>query len=218
MNSCNSFGKTTLLILLLSFCALGIMAQQRDATPNVIKINPLSLMIGAGNLQFEHKFSKRFSAQMGIMVGAPKLRVFAEKLAQPIGYKVMGITPEIRYYLSFAKRAPPSGVYIGAYLRLQHVSERYNTHVYNPDAFQNVDVAVTISRNVFAGGFLIGYQFLIKEQFALDLFIGPRYGSASSHYILDCAACNGDEKLNAKVGLRFDGMDLRAGIGVGYAF
>lgn len=210
--------------LALTLICLGwrLLAHTQGTKPTgpatVLKINPLSLGVATINLQAEHRISQRFSGQLGFQAGRPKVGVFAESLPEPIQYTIIGLTPELRYYLSFQKRAVPRGPYIGTYLRAQSVRMYYGILAYDPDTFQDLNVDVSVRRLAIAGGFLLGYQFLIKQRFALDLFIGPRYGYAKSKYTTTCPTCDGNERMAAKPGMRFDGLDLRAGIAVGYAF
>lgn len=194
-------------------------AQKAPSGPaNVIKINPLSLGVATLNLQFERRISTRFTGQIGFHIGRPKVGVYAEVLPEPIQYGLIGLTPELRYYLSFQKRAVPRGPYLATYLRFQSVKMTYDILAYDPDDFQDIPVMVTASKRAVAGGFLLGYQFIISEHLGIDIFIGPRYGHARSRYQLSCPTCDGDERMAARPGMRFDGLDLRAGVAVGYAF
>lgn len=194
-------------------------AQSPKSGPaNVIKINPLSLIVATFNVQAERRISTRFSAQIGLQLGRPKLGVFAENLPEPIQYSLLGLTPELRYYLSFQKRAVPRGPYLATFLRLQSVRMRYGILAYDPDEFEDLPVSVIAHKKAIAGGFLLGYQFIVKEHLGIDLFVGPRYGHAASRYEINCPTCDGDERMAAKPGMRFDGLDLRAGVAVGYAF
>jgi hypothetical protein len=184
----------------------------------VLKLNPLSILVSTFNIQAEKPLNERFSGQIGLQIGAPTLQIFAPNLAEPVDYLVLGLTPELRYYISFHKRAVPRGAYLGAYLRMQHVRKQYGILAYDPDYFQNRAVIVTAQINALSGGFLLGYQFLIKNRLALDIFVGPRYGSAASAITIECPGCDGDERTAARAGMEFDGLDLRGGIGIGYAF
>jgi hypothetical protein len=184
----------------------------------VLKVNPLSFVVSTFNIQAEKPFNERFSGQLGFQFGSPKVSVYALNLLEPVKYQLIGLTPEMRYYVSFAKKHLPQGAYLGAYLRLQHVRKEYRILAYDPDTFQDRMVDVTVKINAFAGGFVLGYQFVVKRVFYVDVFMGPRYGAAASRLSVGCAGCDGDERNASRPGLDFDGMDLRAGIGIGYGF
>lgn len=201
-----------------AFHSLHAQKPMLESPRTVLKLNPFSLLVATGNFQVEHRLGDRFSAQLGFVIGGPSVSVNAPNLPKPINYTLVGLTPELRYYIAFHKRQVPRGVYLGTYLRLQHVRKRYEVNAYDPDRFQNVTVQADIKINAFGGGFVVGYQFFFKERFGLDLFIGPKYGHALSKYALQCPTCDGDERAVSKPGMTFDGLDLRAGVGFGYGF
>ena len=209
-----------MLMVILGILAGNIAyAQPPKPSPrNVVKLNPLSLFVATLNVQAERRIGDRFSVQLGANAGAPALDIYAKMLPAPIHYKFVGLTPELRYYLSFEKRQVPNGPYLGAYLRFQRVQKRYGIQAYDPDSLQDRPIEVRVSHNVLAGGFLVGYQFIFKNHLILDLFIGPRYGRATSKYQTLCEGCDGDERTAAKPGIHYSGIDLRAGIAFGYGF
>jgi Protein of unknown function (DUF3575) len=184
----------------------------------VLKTNPLSFIVEGFNVQVERSFGARFSGQIGLMAASPSLTIHAESLPEPIHYTILGLTPEFRYYFTFLKRPAPRGPYLASYLRLQHVQQRYQILALDPDRGENIPVDAAVTRHVLAGGFLVGCQLLIKRRFSIDGFMGPRYGRSFSNYRYSCQGCNGDERPIAKPGLPFQGIELRAGICIGYAF
>lgn len=212
----------TVAFLCLLCLSLGkpSLAQGQAAPPgkNVVKINPLSLVVSTFSIQAERRLGTRFSGLVGGQLGWPKLSIFAPNLIAPIAYRIAGITPELRYYFSFLKRPVPKGPYLGVFLRYQRIRKEYSVTAYDPDRFQDVTVEVLAGIHAVSGGFLLGYQFVVGQHLSLDLFIGPKYGQAYAHYQILCPGCNGNERMAAKPGLQFDGIDIRAGLGVGYAF
>lgn len=190
--------------------------QQSPGT--ILKINPLSIFVTTLNVQLEQRLTTRFSGQLGIAFGGPTVSVYSPNLPEPIDYVLFGITPELRFYLSFQKREVPRGPYLGTYLRMQKVRKRYTVSAYDPDDFQEKQTVVTYQIGSAAGGFVLGYQFFIKKRIAIDIFLGPRYSFANSVFAIDCETCDGDERPALKPGMTFDGLDLRAGIGIGYGF
>jgi hypothetical protein len=184
----------------------------------ILKINPLSIFVTTFNVQVEHRLSTRFSGQVGFAVGGPTVSVYSPNLIEPIDYTLIGITPEIRYYLSFQKREVPRGPYLGTYLRFQKARKSYPVIAYDPDFFQEKETEVTYRIKSAGGGFVLGYQFFIKKRIAVDLFLGPKYSFAKAHFAIECPTCDGDERPALKPGMTFDGLDLRAGLSVGYGF
>jgi hypothetical protein len=184
----------------------------------VLKTNPFSFIVECFNIQVERSIGSRFSGQVGLMAAGPSLTIHAESLPEPIHYTILGLTPEFRYYFTFLKHPAPRGPYLASYLRLQHVQQRYQILALDPDQGENILVDAAVNRNILAGGFLVGCQLLIKQHFSIDGFMGPRYGRSLSNYRYSCQGCDGDERPIAKPGLPFQGIELRAGICVGYGF
>ena len=222
MISFKTFLRASLMFLLPAAIGFhGVAKAQKPISESpgmVLKINPLSLFVSTFNVQMERRLGTRFSGQIGFAVGAPTVAVYSPNLPEPIDYKLIGLTPELRYFLAFQRRQVPHGPYLGTYLRLQHVKKSYGIVAYDPDIFQEVNAEVNVNINSLNVGFVVGYQFFIKKRLAIDLFVGPRYGFAKSVYTMQCAGCDGDESVAQKPGMRFDGLDLRAGVGVGYGF
>jgi hypothetical protein len=185
---------------------------------HVVKLNPLSLAILTLNAKLERRLNERFSGQVGVYVGAPRLKYKADSLPRGIQYFMLGITPELRFHVNFNHRPNPSGAFVAAYCKYTFVKERYASLAYEPDDPGTIITPARIRRHVGSLGFLIGYQFLFKERFALDLYIGPQYSASATLREATCRDCDGDEALIGRPGLRFDGVEPRAGIAVGYAF
>jgi hypothetical protein len=222
MNSINMWIRHHLLccaVLLVLLPGTAVAQKPLVESPGtIVKINPMSLFVKTCNLQIEQRLSTRFSAQLGIAFGGPTVNVYSPNLPKPIDYTLVGITPEFRYFLSFQRRQVPRGSYLGAYLRVQRVNKSYEVIAYDPDYFHEVPAEVDIRINSLGGGFVVGYQFFLKKRVAIDIFMGPRYSFAKTQYAIGCPSCDGDELTAQRPGMTFDGLDLRAGVGLGYGF
>lgn len=208
-----------LLSVAVLLCCLLPRVHSQSATPlNVLKINPLSLAILTFNAKIERCFSERFSGQLGIYLGAPRLKYHADSLPRGIQYVMLGITPELRFHPNFNRRSNPKGLFVAAYCKYAYVKEQYPSFAYDPDSLGTITATAQLRRHVASLGFLLGYQFLFKNRFALDLFIGPQYSASKTARNVACTDCDGDEQLIGRPGLRFDGIEPRAGICIGYAF
>ncbi len=206
------------LLLWAAMLPTTALRAQTDGPRNVLKINPLSLMIGVVNLKAEHKLNTRFTGQLGLHVGAPRLNVNAPQQRVGIKYFFAGITPELRYYIAFHRVAVPKGLFVGTYCRYIYVKERYHTQGVSPTNTTIVEGTAQLRRQVVGLGFLVGYQFLFKKRVSLDMYIGPQYSSSFTKREFLCTNCTGTEQEIGRPGLRFDGIEPRAGIGIGYAF
>ncbi len=207
--------KYILILLLLGFLARPAFAQERS---NTIKINPLSIFIATLNVQAERQLNDRFTCQLGTFIGGNSLKVQAEDLPDGIRYRWWGLTPELRYFISFNRMDVPKGFYVAPFLRFQRVKQNYVTDAHDPDTKQVLTGEAEIRKNSFGGGFMLGYQLVTKRNFVLDLYLGPKYSSANSNISFECPTCNGNEVLINQAGLRFDGVEGRAGLSLGFRF
>lgn len=207
--------KNIFLIILMAAFAAPLLGQTRT---NTIKINPLSLFVLTTNVQAERQLNDRFSVQMGAFVGGPSLNILAEDLPDGVKYRWWGLTPELRYFISFNRMEVPNGFYVAPFLRFQHVFQRFKGEAHDPDTKKVLSGDVELQRNSIGGGFLLGYQLVTKRDFVLDFYMGPKYSSANTNVTFKCPTCSGNEVLLNQQGLQFDGVEIRAGISLGFAF
>lgn len=206
------------LTLLLALGMHMHAAAQVSGAQTVIKLNPLSLFVGTANVKVERRLSSRFTAQLGLHIGGSRLKYKADSLPHGIHYFLTGITPEFRYYIAFNRVANPKGLYVGAFCRYVYASERYPSYAQDPDAPAPVRGVALLKRNVVALGFMVGYQWISKQGFTVDVFIGPQYSSSATRRRVICGTCDGNERPIGHPGIQFDGIGPRAGMGLGYAF
>ena len=181
----------------------GTAAKAQD---NVVKVNILSPLVKTGSFFFEHKVSENSSLQLGGLftnwnVGSGD---FATKVT---GF---AITPEYRFYLSSNKKAL-EGFYVGPFLRYQNLTlkDSYSDYDVNGNPMTSTDEA---SLNTFGGGILIGHQWIFKQRFSLDTFLGPSYNGGS----VSTKSSNGSQdSFDAGP---FKGFGIRTGVTFGLAF
>lgn len=181
----------------------------------VLKLNPLSLGVATLNVQAEQRLNDRFSAQLGIYGGGSYIPLAASALS---GQRLrhFGLTPELRFHTQFNKVDFPEGFFFAGYLRYRRIVQTYLGPVEDPDQ-QAQEALIKSRRNNIGWGALLGYSFLWGDHFVLDAFLGPQFSLGRRKVELRCSACTGNEYA-VPVGLDRAGLDLRAGIGVGYAF
>lgn len=80
---------------------------------------------------------------------------------------------EYRFYLQKENRyAPPRGIYIGPYLAFHNFHNTRQIEVNNTGTLEEAELSLDI--NILNPGVQVGYQFLIKNRWTIDLvFIGP---------------------------------------------
>lgn len=202
------------LLLMALFCIASLLHAQQF---HVLKVNPLSLFTGTGNIQFEYSMAKRVSILLGGYYGGFSQATTANA-EEKIKYRWAGITPEVRFFPGFQEKEAPVGFYLGAHMRLRRVKTTWRGNTYDPD----VDSAL-MARNeqIMPGiglGGVLGYQIVIKERLALDMFAGPQFMVGSPRYSATCPTCNRNERNDYPEGPDFSGLEIRAGVGIGYAF
>ncbi|WP_375416820.1 DUF3575 domain-containing protein [uncultured Hymenobacter sp.] len=185
-------------ILLATILMAGATAAQ--AQDNAIKVNIFSPIVKTGSFFFEHKLSASSSLQLGAS--------FTKTSADDADLSGFAITPEYRLYLSSSKEAL-EGFYVGPYLRYRHLKlmDTSDNGTGSPMA--------EASLNTFGGGVLIGRQWIFKQRFSLDTFLGPSYGAGSLKYEENDGTRRDFSDNNFLLGI---GFGIRTGVTFGLAF
>jgi len=188
--------------LILGTTVLLAACSTASAQDNVVKVNIFSPLVKTGSFFYERKLNENSSLQLGLLFTSWK----------PGDTEVSGfaITPEYRFYLSERSDAP-EGFYVGPFLRYQNLTLKATYTDYNPDtgaSYTNTDEA---SLNTFGGGVVVGRQWLFKERFSLDVFLGPSYNSGTIN-------TKGSTGTNSFDPGPFDGFGVRTGVTFGLAF
>lgn len=190
------FGKICLSLLLLGSWSAHSWGQTQPT--NAIKINPISIFLLTGNLQYERAINERWSAQMGIYYAALSLKWDGEGL----DYSGIGFTPEVRYYFLPQQQAL-NGLYVAPFVRYQRFRVMIDD---NPNGQPNSENGVLI--NNLKAGANIGYQ-LAAGHFILDAFAGPTIGT--TRYV--------GKALDQRIpGFGTGGLGIRMGICLGVGF
>jgi hypothetical protein len=169
--------KKTLITLAVLFFGTALYSFSQDRKW-AIKLNPLSLAIKTGNVQFERVIGKTTSLQLGLSY-TPYLGYTITDVAPSQFVSAFQITPEFRKYFGRASSAM-RGFYVGPYFRLR-------TGHYTID-----DTNVTKTFTSFAIGSVLGYEKISKKDFVFDAFIGPNAGFASGEHSSDVSRSVGN--------------------------
>jgi hypothetical protein len=154
----------------------------------VVKINIFSPIVKTFNVSYEHALNSSSSFQLGFF--------YTGYSASDTKFSGFGITPEYRFYLSESSEAP-DGFYAAPFIRYQR--------------FELTD-EISDSKGTLSavgGGVIVGRQWIFKEKFSLDLFLGPAYYSGSTE------VTEGSDTFDTGA---FDGFTVRVGITFGIAF
>lgn len=142
--------KNTILLAIL-LVAVGIQA---NAQKNVIKFNPLPLILGTAELDYERVVTGHTSFQ--IELGYTTLN-FESSDGEKDNYDGFSIGAQYRFYLQ-EKYEAPQGWFGAPYIG-------YSAAKYNDE---------DLKYNVFSIGGVIGYQWQLSPV-AIDLYFGPGY-------------------------------------------
>jgi hypothetical protein len=176
-------------VLVAGLLAISAGAFAQDGQKNVIKVNPLSLLVKTGNVSYERQVNKSQTFQIGGYYSGISLG--------DIQYSGFGITPEYRFYFAGKKEAF-NGVYAAPFGRYQNFTLKDK---------ETSDKATFTS---IGGGAIIGYEKKFNGGFVLDVFAGPSYNSVSFK--------NKSQEEEFDVKAAFKGFGIRSGITLGFAF
>lgn len=211
------FMKKTLFTL-LACLTLGstLMAQDTADRRFVLKVNPLSIFLLTGNVQFEAAVSDKISVQLGAYYTGISVGGGNASGSGRVAYRLLSLTPEMRYYVLNGESAP-KGLYVAPFARIRTGYLQANGNVQDPDT--QTDVAAEIRADVLAigGGATIGYQLVTPGGFVFDAFVGPQFSVANVNLSADCQGCDGNESIPT-IGRTLGGPGLRLGLALGYAF
>lgn len=196
-----------LLFFVLLFCA----AATASAQSNVIKFNPLNLIFGRIQLGYERALNEHIT--VGGWVHATTFAIGQEDLGGRFSLLGFGAIPEFRFYPMTAREAP-RGFFVGGYAAVNYNTLRYKVN----DPASNISGEGSVSAVFGGGGFMLGYQFVIADVFAIDLFGGAGYyGGSFGNY--DVRYSDGTVSESSRGGgFHISGFLPRFGLGLGYAF
>lgn len=169
-----------ILIPLLLISSLGVHAQSASdsaSRKNVIKIDLTSYWLYRNAVIFSYERVVKPHQTWAVTAGFqqfPPMRnldsINVTRDASATGFKIGG---EYRFYLQKENRyAPPRGVYIGPYLAFHNFHNVRELEVNNNGTLESAEMKLNMS--ILNPGVQVGYQFVIKNRWAIDLvFIGP---------------------------------------------
>jgi hypothetical protein len=202
-----------LLCLFIGLLSFGTLAAQPRW---VVKVNPMSLFLGTLNLQAEYLLNDRISLNLGGYVGGTTFKV--DVVGGQLRDRWMALTPELRFYPNFERHPAPRGLYAGPFLRFRRVRSSYLGMVYDPDLRTDLVAKVRSVLPTFGLGGVFGYQFMLREAAAIDVYAGPYFSAGTPQVQTNCAACNGNERPLPLPRLDFSGMEFRFGASIGLPF
>ncbi len=191
-----------------------LLAGAAHAQTNALKVDIFQPIINTAALSFEHKLSETSSFQLGLSgTFGYKDGAYYSGYSGP-STSGFAITPEYRLYLS-EKHAALEGFYVAPFVRYQNLTLK-DSYSYTDYDANGSPVSRTsndeASLDTYGGGIVVGRQWIFKQRFSLDTFLGPSYNSGTVKYK---STSNGSGSLDPGT---FTGFGLRAGVTFGLAF
>ena len=202
--------KRLIFFIAFTILGLGLFAQQTKELPkdykrNTIKWNPTPFLIWSSsnlNFSYERVLSpyRSFSVNAGYFV-LPSLGVY-DSLNIKADRKKWGFSVSGDYRFYFKKRNKlfaPDGLYFGPYGSFHHTEFSNDIEVLHGD-IANGNILLDAKLNIFSAGVQLGYQFVIKDRFTLDLILlGPSLSVYSGQLTLggDLTVDENNEYLQA---------------------
>jgi hypothetical protein len=154
---------------------------------NTLKLNGAAVLLNNISLLYERDVKKNWTVQLGAGYrwggGIPKALGLDDVVVSSStrGIRGYSVSPELRYYFNYCDcGGPKTGFYAGLYARHTRLWGDTRINVWNGSDY--VDVGGLSNLREFGGGLQLGYQFVFKGRFVVDLmFAGPR----RSHMRLD---------------------------------
>ncbi len=176
-------------LIVLQFFVIGIMGAEaqdsvhRSPFNNTVKLDLTSHLIYRNALILSYERITRPNQSFVVTAGYqefPRTSNFGENISVRKDGKKYGIKfgGEYRFYLKGENKYPaPRGVYIGPYFSFNGFNNERTLIVDNNGSFEQA--ILNSNLRIFNVGFQLGYQFVIKNRWTIDLiFAGP----SLSHY------------------------------------
>jgi hypothetical protein len=152
---------------------------------NTVRINLTSPMLFGERfiaLGYERtiKDNQSFSVNIGRFtlpelsrVNTEEIDVLESRNVKETGFHIVG---DYRFYLQKENRhKAPRGIYIGPYATYNYLNREVQWPIQGETSVNNIEFNLKLNNAII--GFQLGYQFIFKERFTLDLVLaGPGYG------------------------------------------
>lgn len=246
------------IILLVTLVAISISGiAQNDSTKtkerrNIIRWNVTPMaVVGPKSLVFGYervlKNNQAFSLNIGYLEMAPRVNSAGETV-QLFGDVKRGgfdISLDYRFYFKNRNKYPaPDGLYWGPFTSIYHLTFEGKSNVFDNVGNQVNTVGIDMGLTMYNVGVQLGYQFIIKDRFSIDLMLlGPSFTQYAFKMNFDAAVALdpddpfyiGFEKLlstlvpgsevildgaefNATTNTNFSYVGFRYGLQLGYVF
>ncbi|MFQ5334697.1 MAG: DUF3575 domain-containing protein [Flavobacteriales bacterium] len=180
------------------FCFLNSAAQEDtvgSSCHNAVKINLAAGIYKNISLYYEHAINKRTSLSLGASYILPREKPRIIRF-ENIGNRKSGsftgftATPEVKFY---ADKTAMKGLYLSVYLRIVYMSASLEMDIHDSSGVKPVTYKLGAegSFSEYGAGVQFGYQWMIKDKFAIDFFFfGPKVSRYNLNYVASERADN----------------------------
>jgi hypothetical protein len=185
-----SMRKTGVLLILIVVAAAGHAQDSTSSRLNTIKLNLVSSLLYSNSVALSYERMVKPTQSWAVMAGYVQFPQFGTMSSFTVrdedsnaGFVVGG---EYRFYLKKEnKYAAPHGIYVGPFANYFEFSNGRSL-TYTTPAGTLLEGKLNSKIDVVNIGFQVGYQFVFKDRWTIDMiFIGPSLSSYSLKMKLD---------------------------------
>lgn len=145
----------------------------KELRKNVIRFNPVSAFVLVGNLDYERRFSKLVTFNINAMVGANTNYNDTMGRVYPTNFFLAGGGFSLRFY-PFQKAV--RGFYLGPYVDYRYFKlTSLKEESFNQSTGKAITSLHKAEAQLLSFGVMTGYQWILGNWFALNLFAGGGY-------------------------------------------
>jgi hypothetical protein len=216
------------IILLFTGC-LNVLAQNSPVRKNTIKVNVLSPIFNTLNLSYQHLFNNSRSLNLGFSyMDFDNFNNYPDNNTPPYSStndkdQTQGVAATAEFRIHFSDNSL-EGWYGAPFIRYMNYTRNLNDYYteYNPVTGYSSAYAKQKDTYQSAGlGFIVGYQFIIRNTVSIDFFGGPVYQIMLQHSrtLSSSKVLDDKNKLSDAIPNQYmEGYGLRGGITIGMCF
>ena len=169
-----------ILTIILFTAGAAYSQDQADSTyKNALKVNIAAAALKKVTLNYQRQINSRWSAQLSagykLGGGIPKFIGLGDFVisSETRGIRGFSVSPEVRFHFKNCDCGDWTGLYAGAYMNATKLYGEVEFNYWTGTEY--VDLGAAGSLQEYGIGLELGYQFVFKDRFVVDLlFMGPR--------------------------------------------
>jgi len=217
------FFRSVLLVGIILFSTVKIYAQEEEieSKKNILKLSPQSFIASTFFLSYERYITKGTSFQLsgGILSAQKSNSDYIYYPTSTTSSKTYdkangGIVEGMLKFYFLKGNSMMSGLYAGPYARYSNNRFRIHTTINTGYSTPGIPTVVDYRIQTYEGGVVIGYQFVIRNVFVMDLFAGGGVKSSTNTSPITYTSTSFDLLESQD----YNGVVPKAGFRLGFAF